>query len=252
MAAPLLYTQDGAVVTITLNRPEKHNAVNAAMRQAMLDAWERFENDERAAVAILAAAGDRSFCAGRDMSEPATHGHREFLPILGDGVQVSKTVIAAVEGNALGGGWFLAQMCDLVVASETARFGLPEVKVGRVPVWASQLISLIGQKHALEVALTGAPVSARRAYEMGLVNRVVAPGQALHAAGELARQIAANAPLALGASKRMLYDAIGMSRDAALAHAFEIAEPVLASPDAAEGLAAFREKRAPVWRKRGA
>ncbi|CFP47755.1 carnitinyl-CoA dehydratase [Bordetella pertussis] len=124
------------IAIITLNRPDKRNAINLEMRQALIAAWERFENDAALRVAILTGAGERSFSAGRDLSENTDLSQKTFLPILGDNVQASKPVIAAVNGAALGGGWFFTQMCDLVVAADHAVFGMPESKVGRAPAWA--------------------------------------------------------------------------------------------------------------------
>ncbi|WP_246129702.1 enoyl-CoA hydratase/isomerase family protein [Verticiella sediminum] len=250
MSAAVIYEAADGVALVRLNRPERHNAVNEDMRAALLDAWARFEADPGARVAVLCAAGQRSFCSGRDMAEPSGIGHRTFLPILGDTVCVSKPVIAAVQGDALGGGWFMAQMCDLVVAAEHVRFGLPEVKVGRVPAWAAQLRGMIGEKHMLQVMLTGTPISAADALRMGLVNAVVPDEAVMDVAMHWAAAIAANAPLALAAAKRIVYESAGLDRASALEHAFELARPVLHSADAAEGLAAFREKRAPVWRGR--
>src|SRR5690606_31231205 len=116
------YESHSSIVVIRLNRPERHNAVDAKMRTQLIGAWDRFEQDADAAVAVLCAAGTRSFCSGRDMSSPYPEGvtHHDFLPILGDTVHVSKPVVAAVAGDALGGGWFMAQMCDLIVAAEEA------------------------------------------------------------------------------------------------------------------------------------
>jgi len=248
MTGRVVYETQGGVAVVRLDRPDKRNAVDTAMRAQLIDAWRRFDADPGLRVAVLCAAGDRAFSAGRDMSEPPAIGHRDFLPILGDTVRVSKPVIAAVEGDALGGGWFMAQMCDLVVAAGRARFGLPEVKVGRVPAWAAQMRGMLGEKHMLQVMLTGEPISAAEAHRMGLVNAVTADGEALETAMRWARTIAANAPLAVAACRRIVYESAGMDRDAALAHAFAVADPVLHSEDAAEGLRAFREKRPPAWR----
>lgn len=248
MTLPLLYEMRGPVAIITLNRPEKHNAINMQMRDMMLEAWQRFEDEPDSRVAILCANGSQSFCSGRDISEPATIGHREFLPMLGDTVCTHKPVIAAVEGDALGAGWFLAQMCDLVIASESARFGLPEAKIGRLPMWGVRLNRMLHQKHILEIMLTGQPVSSGDAHRMGLVNKVTTAGDALATALQWAAMIASNAPLALEGCKRMIHESGDLARDAALELAFEIGEHIAQSDDAREGVEAFRQKRAPVWR----
>lgn len=216
MALPLLYEMRGQVAIITLNRPEKHNAINMQMRSMMIEAWQRFEAESSARIAILCANGNRSFCSGRDIHEPATLGHYEFLPMLGESVRTSKPVIAAIEGDALGGGWFLAQMCDLVIASESARFCLPEVKIGRLPMWGVRLNRMLHQKHMLEIMLTGQPITASDAYRIGLVNKITASGEALSEALQWAETIAANSPLAIAGCKRMVYESEDLTREAAL------------------------------------
>lgn len=250
MTLPLLYEMRGPVAVITLNRPEKHNAVNMQMRNMMIEAWQRFEAEPSAKTAILCANGNRSFCSGRDIHEPATLGHHEFLPMLGETVRTSKPVIAAIEGDALGGGWFLAQMCDLVVASENARFGLPEVKIGRLPMWGVRLNRMLLQKHMLEIMLTGQPITASDAHRIGLVNKVTAPGNALSDALQWAETIAANSPLATAGCKRMVYETENLTREAALELAMEIGDCIALSDDAREGVEAFRQKRSPLWRNR--
>ncbi|MGP1614494.1 MAG: enoyl-CoA hydratase/isomerase family protein [Pollutimonas bauzanensis] len=238
---------DGQIAVITMNRPEKRNAINLAMREGLLAAWSRFETDPALRVAILTGAGDRSFSAGRDLSEDTEISQKTFLPILGDNVTVAKPVIAAVNGSALGGGWFFAQMCDLVVAADHAVFGMPESKVGRGPAWAAWLAGVIPQKMTLELLLTGDPIAAHRAAEIGFVNHVVPTAQLMAKAMELARAIVATAPLSAAACKEMVYASAEMGRAAALRTAFHIMEPVYQSEDADEGVLAFREKRAPRW-----
>ncbi|AWP75204.1 enoyl-CoA hydratase/isomerase family protein [Bordetella bronchiseptica] len=235
------------IAIITLNRPDKRNAINLEMRQALIAAWERFENDAALRVAILTGAGERSFSAGRDLSENTDLSQKTFLPILGDNVQASKPVIAAVNGAALGGGWFFTQMCDLVVAADHAVFGMPESKVGRAPAWAVWLQGVIPQKLVLELLLTGNSIGAQRAAEIGFVNHVVPAAQLMDKAMELARAIVATAPLSAAACKEMVYAAAEMGRGAALRTAFHILEPLYRSEDAREGALAFREKRAPRW-----
>jgi enoyl-CoA hydratase/carnithine racemase len=165
----------------------------------------------------------------------------DFLPYFGRNVDVPKPTIAAVNGVAYAGGFLLAQQCDLVVAAEHATFAVTEVKVGRGAPWAAPLPWLVGPRAAAEIQLTGDPVGAARAYEIGLVNRVV-PGAELHDHVQaLAERIAANAPLSVAAAKRTVY------LSAPVADADTIWAPVYRSSDAQEGPRAFREKRAPVW-----
>ncbi|MCD6680768.1 MAG: enoyl-CoA hydratase-related protein [Burkholderiaceae bacterium] len=254
MSDEILYEKQDRVVVVTINRPERRNAINHAVREGLHDAWRRFERDEDARVAILTGAGERAFCAGMDLVQMSQEKlgslPRDFLPILGDNVSVTKPVIAAVNGAAYAGGWLFAQMCDLCVASENATFAITEVKVGRGMVWAPPLIHMIPQRVMLELLLTGRSISAQRAYEIGFVNQVVPPGQLMSAAMQLAREIVDGAPLTAAAAKEMVYLSTEMGRTAALRAAYHVFEPVLASEDAQEGPAAFREKRKPVWRGR--
>ncbi len=254
MSDEILYEKQDRVAVVTINRPERRNAINHAVREGLHDAWRRFERDEDARVAILTGAGERAFCAGMDLVQMSQEKlgslPRDFLPILGDNVSVTKPVIAAVNGAAYAGGWLFAQMCDLCVASENATFAITEVKVGRGMVWAPPLIHMIPQRVMLELLLTGRSISAQRAYEIGFVNQVVPPGQLMSAAIQLAREVVDGAPLTAAAAKEMVYLSTEMGRTAALRAAYHVFEPVLASEDAQEGPAAFREKRKPVWRGR--
>lgn len=254
MADEILYEVNDHVAVITINRPERRNAINDAVRLGLLEAWKRFDEDPDARVAILTGAGDRTFCAGMDLVDMSEKGlgslPHGYLPILGDSVSVSKPVIAAVNGHAYAGGWLFAQMCDLCVASENASFAITEVKVGRAMVWAPPLINMIPQRLMLELLLTGKAISARRAYEIGFVNHVVPQAELMSRSMELARDIVDAAPLTVAAAKEMVYMSTEMGRTAALRAAYHIFEPVLRSEDAQEGPAAFREKRKPNWRGR--
>ncbi|MCD6675373.1 MAG: enoyl-CoA hydratase-related protein [Burkholderiaceae bacterium] len=254
MSDEILYEKQDQVAVVTINRPERRNAINHAVREGLHEAWRRFERDEDARVAILTGAGERAFCAGMDLVQMSQEKlgslPRDFLPILGDNVSVTKPVIAAVNGAAYAGGWLFAQMCDLCVASENATFAITEVKVGRGMVWAPPLIHMIPQRVMLELLLTGRSIPARRAYEIGFVNQVVRPDQLMSAAMQLAREIVEGAPLTASAAKEMVYLSTEMGRTAAMRAAYHVFEPVLRSEDAQEGPAAFREKRKPVWRGR--
>lgn len=252
MADVLFDTVEDGIAVITINRPENRNALNAGVRQGLFDAWRRLEDDKSLRVGILTAAGDKAFCAGADLKEMAEMKlgvlPRNFLPILGDNVHVSKPVIAAVNGAAFAGGWLLAQMCDMCVASTTARFGVTEAKVGRGMAWAVPLIHMIPQRIMMEVLTTGQPISAHRAHEIGFVNHVVEPSALMPKALEMARQIAENAPLTVAAAKEIVQLATEMGRTAALRAATHAFDHVYRSADAQEGPAAFREKRKPRWR----
>ena len=254
MSDEVLYCVTERIATITINRPERHNAINAGVRDGLWDAFRRFERESGAGVAILTGAGNRAFCAGMDLVEISQKGlgalPPDFLPILGNNLRVTKPVIAAVNGIAYAGGWLFAQMCDLCVASETARFAITEAKVGRGMTWAPPLIHMIPQRVLLELLMTGNPISAQRAYEIGFVNHVVPPDAVMPKAIELARSILDNAPLTVAAAKEMVYLSSEMGLTAALRVAHQLFEPVLSSEDAQEGPAAFREKRKPSWKGR--
>ena len=254
MADEILYQTDGQIVVITLNRADKRNALNAAMREGLWKAWQDFENDDALRVAILTGAGDKAFCAGIDLIEFAetklSVPPPNFLPVIGQNVKVRKPVIAAVNGFAYAGGWRLVQMCDICVASETAQFAITEARVGRGVPWAAPLVHVIPPRVMSELLMTGNPISARRAYEIGFVNHVVAPDQLMDKARMLANDILAGAPLFIEATKEMIAMAAEVGASDAIGNADRIFEKVYRSEDAAEGPLAFREKRKPNWRGR--
>jgi len=252
MGDEVLYDVRGRVAWITLNRPEARNALNKATRDGVRAAFERFVADDEAAVAVLTGAGNQAFCAGGDLKEMAAAAlkipPRDFVVQLNRTVKVDKPVIAAVNGVAYAGGFLLAQQVDLVVAAEHARFAVTEVKVGRGSPWAAPLAWLIPPRVALELLMTGEPISAPRAYELGLVNRVVPAEDLVGEAQELASLIAENAPLSVRAAKALVYASAEMGPTAALDIGDRISEHVYLSEDAQEGPRAFAEKRQPSWR----
>jgi len=252
--APVHVEADAGVLLITLNRPEARNAVNAALAETLAATLDRFDAEDELKAAVLTGAGG-TFCAGMDLKafvrgERPWVGDRGFAGITQRSAR--KPIIAAVEGYALAGGFEIALSCDLIVAARDARFGIPEVKRGLV-AGAGGLIRLpkrIPYHLAMELALTGDPIDAQRAYELGVVNRVTDSGQAVGAARELAATIARNSPLAVDASKRIVQQALEWTEEEAWTKQGEIAGPVFASEDAQEGARAFAEKRDPVWRGR--
>lgn len=254
MSDPVRYEMRGAVAIITLDRPAQRNALNAAMRSGLRAAWDRFEQDAAARVAILTGAGDQAFCAGMDLREASATGIRVpppgFIPTIGDSVQLSKPTIAAVNGAAVAGGWLLAQMCDLCVAAEHASFAITEAKVGRGTPWAAPLIHMLPQRIVMELLLTGEPMSAQRLGELGYLNRVVPGTDLMPSAMALAERIAANAPLTVRACRALVYAATETGRTEALRAADRLFEPVYESEDAQEGPRAFAEKRPPLWKGR--
>ena len=252
MADEVIYRTDGHIVVITLNRPDKRNAMNAAMREGLWKAWQQFEADQNLRVAILTGAGDKSFCAGIDLVEFAETKlgapPPNFLPVIGQNIAVSKPVIAAVNGYAYAGGWRLVQMCDICVASETAQFAITEARVGRGAPWAAPLARMIPPRILAELLLTADPISARRAYEIGFVNHVVPAAELMEKVRQIAGSILAGAPLFMEASKAMIAAASGWNDSSVLAEADRLFAPVYNSQDAIEGPLAFREKRKPNWR----
>jgi enoyl-CoA hydratase len=249
--AILTEVSDGVAI-ITINRPQARNAVNGAVARGIAAAVEEFDARADVSVLVLTGAGG-TFSAGMDLKGFLT-GDSPIAPGRGFGGiaerQAVKPMIAAVEGYALAGGFELVLSCDLVVASEEARFGLPEVRRGLV-AGAGGLLRLparIPYHLAMEIALTGEHFPAARLAEAGLVNKLVPAGEALRAAVELAGKVALGAPLALAASKRVIVESADWAANEAFARQGEIIAPVFRSKDAMEGAAAFAEKRPPAWR----
>jgi len=247
----ILYALEDGIAVITIDRPAQRNAINRGVNDGLRQAFARFEQDADARVAILTGSGDKAFCAGMDLKEAAALQlrvpPRDFLPILGDTIHVTKPVIAAVNGLAYAGGWLLAQMCDLCIAADHAVFGITEAKVGRGMPWAAPLVRMLPQRVVMELLLTGQPLGAQRAYELGYVNAVVPLAQLRERALEMAKTIAANAPLTVKAARELVYLSTEMGRSAGLRAAQHLFESVYLSEDAQEGPRAFAEKRAPRW-----
>jgi enoyl-CoA hydratase/carnithine racemase len=251
MSTATTYELRGPVAWLTINRPEARNALNEEVRAGLFAGFRRFNDDDAAAVLVLTGAGDQAFCAGGDLKEMAqdslTVPPPDFLPQLGRNIEVRKPTIAAVNGVAYAGGFLLAQNCDLCVAADTARFAVTEARVGRGAPWAAPLPWLLPPRVAMQMLLTGDPIDAARAYELGLVNEVVAPHQLQESAQRLAERIAGNAPLSVLAAKQTVRLVAELPLTEAYAAAERLWEPVYRSQDAQEGPRAFREKRPPRW-----
>jgi enoyl-CoA hydratase len=244
----------GRVLVITINRPDQRNAVNAAVAEGIAGALDRLDAEPDLSLGVLTGAG-KGFSAGMDLKafvagERPYAGDRGFAGITQRAAE--KPLIAAVEGFAVAGGLEVALACDLIVASRGARLGIPEVKRSLVAAGGAllRLPRILPRTIALELALTGEPIDAQRAHELGLVNRLAEPGQALAVALELAETIAANGPLALAATKRIMTEAVDWPDAEFFGRQGEIVAPVMSSEDAREGATAFAEKRPPVWKGR--
>lgn len=251
MTNEVIVERHGRMLLITINRPEAKNSVNKTVSEAVAAAVDELDADGALTVGVLTGAGG-TFSAGMDL-KAFLRGERPSIPGRGmcgmTQTPPRKPMIAAVEGWALAGGFELALACDLITAGESARFGLPEVKRGLVAAAGGlfRLAERIPRAVALETVLTGEPIAAPRAFELGLVNRLVSDGGALDAAVELATVISRNGPLAVRASKEIFAKAPAWPAEHRFTLQRPITDPVFESHDAREGATAFAEKRAPKW-----
>ncbi len=246
----------GPVTVLTLNRPDRLNAIGRDMLAGLARAVAAAAADERVRALVIAGAG-RAFCAGADLSEiEALAGPRAFRAFIAGMTGVYQVIadcpkpsVAALHGLALGGGLELALACDLRVADAGCRLGLPEMKLGVLPGagGTQRLPRLVPAGIARQMILTGEPLTAARAHEVGLVNEVAAPGDVLPVALDLAQRLAAGAPLALAAGKRLLDRGPGMDLAASISYEGESVSMLSGTADRAEGLAAFRARRPPVF-----
>jgi len=242
------------ILVVRLNRPEQRNAVNGAVAAGVAAALDLLDSDDELSLGVLTGEG-KGFCAGMDLKafvagESPHAGDRGFAGITRRASV--KPLIAAVEGFAVAGGLEVALACDLIVAARGAKLGIPEVKRSLVAAGGAllRLPRAVPHAIAMELALTGDPISAERAHELGLVNRLAEPGRALESALELAGAIAVNGPLALAATKRIMAESVDWPEREFFERQGEIAGPVMSSDDAREGARAFAEKRPPQWRGR--
>lgn len=245
--------------TVTISRPDKLNALNAETIAELDRAFRELGEDDRVRGLVITGEGEKAFVAGADIAELAKMGSIDGIGVSRQGQEafrrlerMGKPVVAAVNGYALGGGMELALACHLRVASEKARFGLPEVKLGIIPGYGGtvRLPRIVGRGRALELILTGEMITAQRAHEIGLVNRVVAPGETLAAATELLDGILKNGPIAL----RFALEAVDRSLETGVeeglgleSHLFGL---LASTEDMREGMGAFLEKRAAAFRGR--
>lgn len=242
-ASPLTYESRDGIAVITLNRPEKRNAINNDMAKALREAWQRLNaSDDR--VGVITHAGDH-FTGGADIKGPP-----EDFPacVPNVGVTLTKPLIAAVGGWVVGGGVVIVQMCDLCVAATDAKFMFPEAKVGFTGAVIAGLAARIPHKVAMELMLLGDEVGAERMYQVGLVNRLVPPGQQLEAALQYARRLADNAPLVIELLREFVGQIVPKGPSELAAYGRLAIAGVRSSEDAKEGIASFKEKRKPRFR----
>jgi enoyl-CoA hydratase len=250
----VLVRGENGILIVTINRPQQRNAVNGAVSAGVARALNLLDGSSDLRVGVLHGTGP-AFCAGMDLKafaagEQIRDPDRGFAGIVER--PPAKPLIAAVEGWALGGGFEIVLACDLVTAGKSARFGLPEVRRGLAARGGGvfRLPRRLPRALAMELIVTGAPLDADRAERFGLVNRLVEDGRALEAALELAAQITANAPMSVRASKAVAVESADWPLTECFQRQRDYLEPVFASQDAAEGVAAFRERRDPVWQDR--
>jgi len=243
--AAVSYRSEDRIAIISIDRAERMNRLDAAVVEGLHQAWHRFMASTEDRVAVLTGAGDKAFTAGADLKAPPANLYRG---IPGVGVPVDKPVIGAVAGWVVGGGMVLTTMCDILIAADNARFSYPEVKVGFTGGIISALATRIPHKIAMEMLLVGEPIDARRAYEVGYVNKVVALAELMPTALDYARRIAATAPLPSRALKRFVAETLpkGPTELAGMARAQT--DAIFESEDWAEGRKAFTEKRPPAYK----
>jgi enoyl-CoA hydratase len=255
----LLTSVDGGVARVTLNRPAVRNALSRTMIRELAAALAAFDADPAARVIVLAGAGEAAFCAGADLKGVGDRGttlearasYGAFAELLGAMATMRTPLVAQVHGHALAGGCGLAAACDLLVAADDAVFGLPEIKVGLLPLMVmAPILRAIGRKRGMLMVLTGEPVSAREAFEMGLVSRLVPRAMLEAETAALAGRIAQASPAAVALAKEAAATIQDMEYGKSLRYLRELLTLVALSDDAREGIAAFFAKRPPDWKGR--
>ena len=244
---------DGAILTITLDRPEAMNALSPEMMAGIEDALIAYRDDPELRCAIITGAGPRAFCAGADLGRMANSEYRATRRLeLFTGLDVMKPIVGAINGHCLAGGLGLALLCDVRIAAQNATFGCMGTARGILP-GAGQTVRLpqvVGLSNAMWLLLSAERIDAAEAHRIGLVNRVVPLAELPDAARAWAEILASRAPLAVRATKRSALESLALPLPEALKHEGKLGSPLMSSEDASEGIRAFNEKRAPVWRGR--
>ena len=244
MSQAVTYESSNNIALITINRPERLNAINEEVEVGLANAWRKF-NQSNDRVAVLTGAGDKAFSVGKDLEYKAFPEYRRFVP--GCDIEVRKPIVAAVSGWCIGGAITLVQMADLCVASETAKFTYPEAKLGFAGGLIAGLVSRIPHKVAMELMLLGEEISAERAYQVGLVNKLTPPGEHLKGALIYAERLAKNAPLVLEMLKTFGIRTLPKSPIEEASFALREVDLVKYSADRLEGLDSFSSKRQPQY-----
>lgn len=246
----IILEKEDNIATITLNRPKVLNALNSGLFKELIQTMQELENDGEVRSIIITGAGDRAFSAGADVKSGFFVADKKLSGM--KFLEISKPVIAAVNGMALGGGWEMAMACDLVIASEEATFGLTEVNLGVLPAGGGtqRLPRLIGKLKAKELLFTGERISASEAEKLGLVNKVVPPEELISEARDIAIKIAEKAPLAIKEIKSVVDRGLESNFDEGLGLEMKAAASLLSTKDAREGMLAFAQKRKPKFQGR--
>jgi enoyl-CoA hydratase/carnithine racemase len=244
MTQTVTYESNNHIALITINRPQRLNAINEEVEIGLANAWRKF-NESNDRVAIITGSGEKAFSVGKDLEYAAFPEYRRFVP--GCDIEVRKPIIAAVSGWCIGGAITLVQMADLCVATETARFTYPEAKLGFAGGLIAGLVSRIPHKVAMELMLLGEEISAERAYQVGLVNKLTPPGEHIKGAMVYAERLAKNAPLVLEMLKTFGIRTMPKSPIEQVSQALREVDLVKDSADRHEGLQSFLDKREPKY-----
>jgi enoyl-CoA hydratase/carnithine racemase len=246
----IIYEVKDRIAFITINRPQKLNTLTPESAEELGMAWERFRDDDDALVAIIRGTGEKSFCIGYEMSPEAlkiSNAKKAKLTVP-TSFEIWKPVIAAINGYCLGGGWYIAQECDIRVAGDDAQFGVPQVRWGLMTPISASLERSLMPGHALELLLVGDKIDAKRAYEIGFVNYLVRADQVVLKAMELAKKICENGPIAVKKAKELFYRARSLNEKDTDKLTWRLFEENEISEDCQEGVKAFIEKRNPKYK----